>query len=274
MTAAATTVNTLAPALARPFGKTLAIYTKEAKFEFLTRLRLRAFSLSTIGFPVMFYVLFGLVLNGKEAAVNGTHYATYLIATFGTFGVMGASLFGTAAGLASERGLGWLQVKRASPMPPFAYFAAKVVMSMIFSAAVVLSLFALGITLGGVHLSASQALKLLGILTLGSLPFCAMGLAIGYFCGPTSATPIINLVYLPLSVCSGLWVPLMFLPKVLRGFAHVLPPYHLAQLALGVVGAGQNESAWMHWEILIGFTLICLGVARIGFQRDEGKTYG
>ena len=102
----------------------------------------------------------------------------------------------------------------------------------------------------------------------------AMGLALGYFCGPTSATPIINLVYFPLTFCSGLWVPLMFLPKALQEFAHLLPPYHLAQLALGVVGAGQQEPAWTHWEVLIGFTLICLGVARVGFQRDEGKTYG
>jgi ABC-2 type transport system permease protein len=274
MATAATTIDSITPALARPFGRTLTIYAKEAKFEFLTRLRLRAFSLSTIGFPVMFYILFGLVLNSKEAAVNGTHFATYLIATFGTFGVMGASLFGTAAGLATERGLGWLQVKRASPMPPFAYFAAKVVMSMIFSAAVVLSLFALGVTFGGVHLTAMQTMKLLGILVLGSLPFCAMGLAIGYFAGPTSAASIIQLFYLPLSVCSGLWVPLMLLPKVLQELAHFLPPYHLAQLALGVVGGGQPESSWTHWVILIGFTLISLGVARVGFQRDEGKTYG
>lgn len=262
------------PILPRPFARTLVIYGKEIKFEFLTRLRLKAFSLSTIGFPIMFYVLFGLVLNPKEAEVGGTHFATYLIATYGAFGVMGASLFGTAAGLATERGLGWLQVKRASPMPPFAYFAAKVAMSMIFSAIVVVLLLILGITLGGVHLTIQETAKLLGILIVGSLPFCAMGLAIGYFAGPTSAAPIINLVYLPLSFCSGLWVPLVFLPKLLRDFAHVLPPYHLAQLALGVVGAGQHESAWTHWEFLIAFTLICLGVARIGFQRDEGKTYG
>jgi ABC-2 type transport system permease protein len=272
MATAASTIN--APVMVRPLGQTLAIYAKEAKFEFLTRLRLKVFSLSTIGFPVMFYILFGLLLNGKEAALNGTHFATYLIATYGTLGVMGASLFGTAAGLATERGLGWLQVKRASPMPPFAYFVAKVVMSMIFSVAVVLSLFALGVTLGGVHLSTVVASKLLGILVLGSLPFCAMGLAIGYFCGPTSATPIINLVYLPLSFCSGLWVPLTFLPKALQDFAHLLPPYHLAQLALGLVGAAQHESTWTHWAALIVFTLICLGLARIGFQRDEGKTYG
>lgn len=258
----------------RPISRTLAIFLKEAKYEFFTRLRLRAYSLATVGFPVMFYVLFGLVLNGKDAAIGSTHFATYLIATYGTFGVMGASLFGTAAGLAAERGLGWLQVKRASPMPPFAYFAAKVAMAMTFSAIVVALLFLLGTTLGGVHLTAAETVKLLGTLVVGSLPFCAMGLAIGYFCGPNSAVAVINLIYLPLSFCSGLWVPLMFLPKLLQRFAHLLPPYHLAQLALSVFGGGQNESNWIHWEVLAGFTLICLGVARIGFQRDEGKMYG
>jgi ABC-2 type transport system permease protein len=269
------TVSVAPPVAAlRPLSHTLNIYLKEIKYEFLTRLRLRAYSLATIGFPVMFYVLFGLVLNPKDAAIGSTHFATYLIATYGTFGVMGASLFGTAGGLAAERGLGWLQVKRASPMPPFAYFTAKVAIAMVFSAIVVLLLFALGVTLGGVQLSAGTASQLLGTLILGSLPFCALGLAIGYFCGPNSAVAIINLIYLPLSFCSGLWVPLTLLPKMLQKFAHLLPPYHLSELALGAVGGGQHESNWIHWEVLVGFALICLGAARIGFQRDEGKMYG
>jgi ABC-2 type transport system permease protein len=259
---------------ARPLGKTLVIYFKEAKYEFLTRLRLRAYSLSTILFPLMFYVLFGLVLNPKDAPVSGVAITTYLIPTYGTFGVMGASLFGTASGLAAERGLGWLQVKRASPMPPFAYFTAKVALGMIFSTVVVLLLLLLGVAFGGVRLPLLDGAKLVAILVAGSLPFCAMGLAIGYFVGPNSAVASINLIYLPMSFCSGLWVPIMFLPKLLRQIAHVLPPYHLAQLALGVVGAGQHESNWTHWEALIGFSLICLGVARLGFQRDEGKMYG
>src|ERR1700722_4533448 len=260
--------------LERPLGRTLAIYFKEAKYEFLTRLRLRAYSLSTISFPLMFYVLFGLVLNPKDAPVGGIGIATYLIPTYATFGVMGASLFGTASGLAAERGLGWLQVKRASPMPPFAYFTAKVAIGMIFSAVVVLLLLVLGITFGGVHMPVLDAAKLVAILVAGSLPFCAMGLALGYFVGPSSSVAIINLIYLPLSFCSGLWVPIMFLPKMLQQIAHFLPPYHLAQLALRVVGAGQHESNWTHWQALIGFFLICLGVARLGFQRDEGKMYG
>jgi ABC-2 type transport system permease protein len=269
-TAAAALSNTQTE---RSPSHTAAIYFKEAKYEFLKNLRLRVYTASVISFPLMFYVLFGLVLNAKES-IGGTHVPTYLIATYGTFGVMGASLFGTASGLAADRGLGWLQVKRASPMPPFAYFTAKIILSMIFSAIVVLLLLVLGIAFGGVRLPPAEMAKLLGTLLAGSLPFSAMGLAIGYFVGPNSAPAAINLIYLPMSFCSGLWVPYMFLPKFVRQVALALPPYHLAQLALGAVGAGWRQSTATHWEVLLAFTLICLGVARIGFQRDQGKLYG
>lgn len=252
---------------------TATIYLKEAKYEFLKNIRLRVYTASVLSFPLMFYVLFGLLLNSK-AAIAGTRVPTYMIATYGTFGVMGASLFGTAAGLASDRGLGWLQVKRASPMPPFAYFTAKVATSMIFSTVIVLALFALGAAFGGVRLAFSEFARLLGTLVVGSLPFSAMGLAIGYFAGPNSAPSTINLIYLPMSFCSGLWVPFMLLPKVVQQIALVLPPYHLSQLALGVVGAGWRESSATHWEALLAFAMICLGVARIGFQRDQEKMYG
>ena len=254
-------------------GHTLAIYLKEARYEFLKYLRLRVYTVSVLSFPIMFYILFGLVLN-SNAAIGAIRVPTYLIATYGTFGVMGASLFGTAAGLASDRGLGWLQVKRASPIPPFAYFTAKLVVSVIFSTIIVAVLCTLGIAFGGVRISAGTFARLLGTLVAGSLPFSAMGLALGYFTGPNSAPPAINLIYLPMSFCSGLFVPFMFLPKVVQKIALVLPPYHLSQLALGVVGAGTHEPAIRHWEVLAAFTMICLGVARIGFQRDQEKMYG
>jgi ABC-2 type transport system permease protein len=272
------TTTTASLALSRPQIRrsprhTAMIYLKEAKYEFLKNLRLRMYTMSVLSFPIMFYVLFGLVLYGRQA-IAGTSGSAYAIATYGTFGVMGASLFGTASGLASDRGLGWLQVKRASPMPPFAYFTAKVVTSMIFSATIVLALFALGFAFGNVRMPVGQFGLLLGTLVAGSLPFSAMGLALGYFTGPNSAPSTINLIYLPMSFCSGLWVPIMFLPKIVQQLAIVMPPYHLAQLALGIVGAGRHESNAAHWELLAAFTMICFGVARIGFQRDKGKLYG
>src|SRR5579863_2719393 len=262
--ATASTVVSSATMMRQP--DVLRIYFKEAKYEFLKSLRYPMYSVSTLLFPIMFYILFGLVM-GKQT-IGGVRTTVYLLAAYGTFGVMGASLFGTAASLASERRLGWLQVKRASPMPPSAYFVAKVIMSLIFSAIVVLLLFLLGVTFGGVHLQATTMAKLALTLVAGSLPFCAMGLAIGYFAEPNSAPAVINIFYLPMSFCSGLWMPFMFLPKFIQKIALVLPSYHLSQLALNIIGAGQGGPSAGHWETLAGFAMLCLGVARWGHHRD------
>jgi ABC-2 type transport system permease protein len=270
MATASATLTSISP-IRRP-AQTLAIFFKEAKYEFLKNLRLPIYSVSTIAFPVMFYLLFGLLM-GRQS-VGTVNLSKYLLPTYGTFGVIAASLFGTAAGLAGERGMGWVQVKRASPMPPAAYFFGKVVMSLTFSSIVVLLLLFLGVAFGGVRMPLMNIAKLVATLVGGSLPFCAMGLALGYFAGPNSAPATINIIYLPMSFCSGLWIPFMFLPRVVRQIAVFLPPYHLSQLALDIVGAGQHESNRTHWEVLMAFTLICLGIARIGFQRDEGKLYG
>jgi ABC-2 type transport system permease protein len=140
---------------------------------------------------------------------------------------------------------------------------------MIFSATDVVLLLILGAAFGGVHLPAMVAAKLLLTLVAGSLPFCAMGLAIGYFAGPTSAPAFINVFYLPMSFCSGLWIPFMFLPKFIQKIAVLLPPFHLSQLALGLVGAGNGGSVRVHWEALVGFAMICLGIALAGHQRDQ-----
>jgi len=250
-----------------PMSHTLTIFAKEAKYDFLGRLRLPVYSVSTILFPVMFYILFGLVLNRGQHN-EGVSISTYLMASYATFGVMGASLFGFGVGVAMERGLGWLQVKRASPMPPSAYLAAKVLTSMLFSAIIVGLLMALATAFGNVHLTGAESIRLLATLVVGAICFCAMGLAIGSLAGPNAAPAVVNLLYLPLSFASGLWIPINLLPKFLQNLAPALPPYHLGQLALSVLGAGHGTVS-SHWGALLGFTLIFLGIARIGFQREE-----
>ena len=263
MASASTAIN---PAiLDRP--NAISICVKEVKYEFLKSVRIPMFLVATLVLPLMFYVLFGLVM-GRQM-IGNLRSTVYLMAAYGTFGVMGASLFGTAASLAAERGLGWLEVKRASPMPPFAYFLAKVIMGLAFSAIDVVALMILGVAFGGVHLPAAIMAKLALTLITGSLPFCAMGLAIGYFARPTSGPALINLFYLPMSFCSGLWMPFSFLPRFIQRVGILLPSYHLSQLSLNLIGGGQGGSAWGHWETLIGFALLCLGIARLGHQRDQ-----
>ena len=99
--------------LARP--SLLRIHWMEAKMELLKMMRLPAFVVPTLSFPLIFYVFFGIAFGRQSTGPMSM--STYLIATYGAFGVIGASLFGFGVAVAVERGQGWLQVKRASPMP-------------------------------------------------------------------------------------------------------------------------------------------------------------
>lgn len=248
------------------------IFALESKLEFLKAVRTPAYAIPTLVFPWAFYIFFGLAFGSRMA--GPVSMSTYMIATYGAFGVIGAALFGFGAGVASERGQGWLLVKMASPMPPLAYFVAKTVMSLLFSTIIVTGLFLLGGLFGDVSLGILPAVKLGATLILGAVPFCAMGLAIGFLAGPTSAAPIVNLVYLPMAFCSGLWIPVQLLPEVIRAIAPWLPPYHLAQLALGTIGASTGSSPWVHVLALGAFTALFLLIARFAWIRDEGKTWG
>ncbi len=246
---------------------TTTIYWKEAKYEFLKRLRVRNFTVATLGFPLMFYILYGLALPGGH--VLGLRVPTYLLAAYGTFGVVGVCLFGFGVALAMERGQGWLELKQASPMPPGAYFAAKVATCLAFSVVLVILLFALGLGFGHVQLSPSRLLQLAATLVVGAIPFAALGSFLGCLAPASSAPSFLNMIYLPLSFCSGLWMPLEMLPKAVQHAAPFLPPYHLNQLALSVIGGHSSGSYWIYWEALAGFTLLFLGLARLAYRRTN-----
>ena len=160
-------------------------------------------------------------------------------------------------------------------MPIAAYFVAKLVNAVIFSMVISLLLLGIAVTFGHVHLTLPVAVKLVGVLMAAAVPFSAMGLAIGYFARPNSAPAVVNLIYLPMAFCSGLWIPLFMLPYGLRMFAKVLPPYHISQLALNSLGIGTGPAPVSdHIEALVGFTSLCLGLAAWGYWRDEGQMYG
>ncbi len=245
----------------------LPLATKEIKYEFLKLLRRRAFSLATIGFPVMFYLLFGV--TNRHNDIGTFHVAKYLLGGYACFGLVGSALYGLGVGLAMERAQGWLDLKRASPMPPMSYLAAKCVTAIAFGLIIVATLTLVGVTLGGVHLSPGELSRMLAFTIIGAIPFAAMGLVIALLV-PANATPgVINLIYLPMSFLSGLWMPIEQLPHWLQRLAPVFPTFHLAQLFLGAFGYAQPGPALGHWLYLAGFTLVALGISWLVFQRAE-----
>lgn len=257
--------NTLAvpPESADPLFP-LRILLKETQYELARLLRSRAYSLSVIGFPIMFYLIFGTANRGKPAAL-------YLVAGYTCMGVVSACLFGIGLVLAMERAQGWLDLKRASPMPRLAYIGAKVMSSAAFGLIIAVLLILLGTSLAGITITATQAAVLAGIAIAGAIPFAAMGFLVAYLVPPNAGPGIINLIYLPLSFASGFWMPVSMLPHWLQVVAPALPTYHLAQIALVAVGLAPANGMALHWAVLGGFTLLMLAAAWITFLRSEDK---
>src|SRR5687768_15694718 len=157
-------------------NRNVRIHLLEIKYEFLKALRMPQYSLPTIFFPIVFYIFFGVMISAKTGTPK--RMAEYLIATYGTFGVIGAALFGFGVSVAVERGQGWLEAKRTTPMPVSAYFIAKMALAAIFSTIIVLLLFVMGRVMGGVQMPVGTMLTMLGVLVAGSVTFCAFGLAL------------------------------------------------------------------------------------------------
>lgn len=262
----ATLATNYGPALTS--NQTITVYAKEIKYEFLKLWRTKPFSLSVIGFPVMFYFLFGV--SNKGVHEGGVMMAKYMLASYCCFGIVGAALFAIGAGLSAEKQQGWLELKRASPMPPMAYLVAKCVTAQFFGLIIVAVLMVIGVTLGGVTLNAREILLIAGMALLGSIPFAAMGLVIALVAPANAATGVVNLVYLPMSFMGGLWIPIQYMPKWLQPIAPSMPTYHLVQLMQTIFGyQSQGSVASHHLLGLAGFTLVCLGIGWAMFHRSE-----
>jgi ABC-2 type transport system permease protein len=249
-------------------GRDFGIYLRETRSEFVRMMRTRAFSLSVIGFPLMFYTLFGLLMNRGEH-VGGLSVARYLLGGYAVFGAVGAALFGIGIGLAMEINAGWLELKRASPMPAVIYLMAKCTMAVLFGVVIVSLLVGMGVAFGHVSLTVVEFGKMLGLTVASAVPFACMGLLLALVVPANSAAGVTNLLYLPMSFLGGLWMPINILPHFLQVMAPALPTYQAAQLMLATLGYPSRGTTASHWTYLVGFTLIVLGLASIAFRRRE-----
>jgi ABC-2 type transport system permease protein len=258
MAASSSALSTHAP------WRRLRSYALEIRTECLRMLREPMFVLPVLLFPALFYVLFGVLLNrGNPAA------ASYLLASYGVFGVIGAAMFGLGVGIAVDRQRGLLRLKRVLPVPAGAPLLAKMVMAMAFAMGVSILVGLLARFAAGVQLAPSQWGLLLVVDVLGALPFCAIGLYFGTLVSGSAAPALLNLVYLPMAFLSGLWLPLSMLPDVLGRIAPVWPAYHLAQLALKAVGHDQGTPAWQHVLTLSGCAVVFFLLAQRRLSRAE-----
>ena len=268
MTAAGVSPPANRPAVA-PLVRMLLSQTRS---EMRIRWRIPAFSVTIVALPVLFFTFFGLPYV-NQTLPSGINLGAYLLASFAAYSVGSVMVFGFGIGVATERGLKVDVLMRATPLPPLVAILAKVLNALAYSLLSLVILIVYGVVVGGVRQDLLVWTDMVARLLAGSVPFIALGFAIGYTCGPNVAPAVANLVYLPLSFASGLFLPLSQLPGFVRSVAPYLPAYHYGQLAWSAVGAA-SESLPVALAWLAGYTLLFLAIAFRAYKREESRKFG
>jgi ABC-2 type transport system permease protein len=210
------------------------------KIEVLRMLRNRRYVIFAFVVPVGFYLLFENLGGGKggTATIRGADPRAWLMVSMAAYSAMLTGTFVGGARLAAERASGWTRQLRATPLPAWSNLAAKVGAALALALPSLLLVGAAGAVVGKVHLDGGQWLRLGGMMWLGSLPFIALGLLVGYWLDTDTAQAVTVVSSMVLSVLGGIWIPTPTMPATMRQIAHALPSYHFGDLGWRTI-AGQ-----------------------------------
>lgn len=220
-----------------------------------------------IGFPTLFFLIFGFSLNAA--------YATTILASYAAYGAFIVSFQTFSISLSTERALGWNRLLRTTPMSSTLYLVSKLLIILLTGVISMLLLFAVAGFSGKVQMDLLTWGKLLGMMVIGMIPLSLLGLFLGFVGSSNLTVALSTVLTLLLSFASGLWIPISLLPDFIQKVAPYLPSYHLGQLAWNTVGSPSGDGQlWTHLLILLAYAAGFAILAGWAYIRDENKNFG
>jgi ABC-2 type transport system permease protein len=193
--------------------------------------RNRGRGIFTFVFPIMFLVIFASLDKGQHISTRGgIPYDDFFVPGILAYGVIATTFVNMAIGTAILRDEGILKRMQGTPLPPWAYVAARIGSTLLIMLAMTVIVIVLGVAIWGLDFRAGAVPGLVVTLLLGTAAFTALGIGITRFIPNAEAAPVVvNLVILPLTFISSIWFPSDSLPKWLRDIASVFPVKALAE---------------------------------------------
>jgi ABC-2 type transport system permease protein len=230
----------------------------------LELLRYPSFSVPTLAFPALFFLLF--------VAPRSDRNASLLLASFAGFAILAVAFFQFGVGIAAERETPWERFVRVLPLPVGVRLAARLLSGTAFglASAGLVALTAVATT--DAHLTPSRWAALAFALALGAVPFALLGIALGYWASPRGALPLANVLYLLLAFVGGLWTTPQRLPGTVASLSPLVPTRQFGDVLWGAA----RGRLWQprDWLLLLAWAALFGALAAWGYTRDEGRRYG
>jgi ABC-2 type transport system permease protein len=244
-----------------------------ARLELRRALRNRRYLILAMGIPVVFYVLNSGAMRGREASlvVDCTPWPAYYMVSMAAYGPIITGLL-SAQVIATERSHGWVRLLRVTPLPPAAYVVTKLLTSLVIALPAVALVVAAGVLVNNVALGPMSVLETIVVLVLGSIPFAALGVLMGYVLDAGSAQGAAMIASLSFAVLGGLFAPATALPDVLRTIGDMLPSSHLANVGRAAVAGLAPNGIDVAVLVAYGVAIGALVVWR--FRRDDQRARG
>ncbi len=185
----------------------------------------------TIVFPMMFLLLFNSLNGGSRLTeLGGIRFAQFFTPGIMVFAVVSATYVNLATSVAINRDEGILKRLRGTPMPAWVYVAGRVVQATWAGVLASVLMVLVGVLLFHVKLFWHLMPAAIVTLLLGTVSFCALGLALAAVCPNGETAPAMaNFTWLPVAFISSIFFPLAGAPQWLRTLGNVFPVKHFAE---------------------------------------------
>jgi ABC-2 type transport system permease protein len=259
----------------------LELAARQGALELRQFLRSRESVVFTLAFPVIMILIFASIFDGQLA--GGVTFTQYFVTGMIATGLMTVGFQSLAIQIPMERDRGVLKRLRGTPMPPWVYFAGKVIMIAVLSVAETALLLAVATLAFDLRLPATAgAWWTFGWVSALGITACTLcGIAFSSLArtgrgAPAVATP----VALVLQFISGVFFVFTSLPAWMQQVAAVFPLKWMCQGLRSVflpAGFAAQEPAG-DWELgrvalvltawIVVAALLCLRTFRWTTRRD------
>lgn len=251
-------VRTELPSLSR------AVATR-FRIELLSFLRGKEAVVFTLAFPPLLLVIFGAVF-GRQQLEGGISFAQYFVPGMIASGLLASSFQNLAISIPIERDSGALKRLQATPMPPSAYFAGKVLLVGLISAVEIVLLAIMGLLFYDLTLptDGGRWLTFAWVVVLGVAACTLLGIAFsGFVRNGDSAPAIVSPITIILQFISGVYFVFADLPPWMQQIASIFPLKWMTQGMRSVFlpdsyTAREPAGTWEHGRIALVLALWCV----------------